>query len=69
MFTGIRYDYGKVIELDDKFEPKEFKYKSNRQKCRDILHKGLCCICLLSGYGAVFALGYSYGSEVCDGSL
>ena len=70
MFSGIRYDYGQIIELNENFEPALFTHKSNRQKCKHICQFVFGSVCFIASYGLIFGMGYGYGivKHKCDGS-
>lgn len=70
MFSGIRYDYGQIIELNENVEPDLFTYKSTRQKCECICQVVLGSVCFVTSYGLIFGMGYGYGiaKHSCDGS-
>tara|TARA_Y100001938_G_scaffold127854_1_gene181105 strand:- start:38 stop:253 length:216 start_codon:yes stop_codon:yes gene_type:complete len=66
------YDYGKIIELNEKGVPKEYKYKTPRQKCYAVSCKCGIFMLALVAYGLTFGLGYhcgkldgEYGNHTC----
>ena len=55
------FDYGKIIELNEKGIPKEYNYKTPKQKCYSASCKCGIFVLTLVAYGLTFGLGYHCG--------